>query len=105
VVLFIICNERVCFFYIKSLKNLFLKFLNLSFTPYVDLKKLIQRVFTILWILVSLVIIIIFVGMFTTAMTVYAINGQSLSEKVIGFNKYSVDRPWLDLENANSVGN
>jgi hypothetical protein len=54
---------------------------------------------------VSLVIIIIFVGMFTTAMTVYAINGQSLSEKVIGFNKYSVDRPWLDLENANSVGN
>lgn len=43
--------------------------------------------------------------MFTTAMTIYAMNGQSLSEKVIGFNKYSVDRPWLDLENANAVGN
>ena len=43
--------------------------------------------------------------MFTTSLTVYAINGQSLSEKVIGFNKYSIDRPWLDLENANAVGN
>ncbi len=42
--------------------------------------------------------------MFTTALTIYAINGQSLSQKVIGFNKYSVDRPWLDLENANAVG-
>lgn len=38
--------------------------------------------------------------MFNTALTVYALNGQSLNEKIIGLNKFSTDRLWLDNENA-----
>lgn len=38
--------------------------------------------------------------MFTSQLTMYALNGQSLNEKVIAINKYSTDRIWLDTENA-----
>lgn len=41
--------------------------------------------------------------MFTTSLTLYAINGQSLNKKLVGLPKYSSDRLWLDIENAMAV--
>ena len=44
---------------------------------------------------------VIFVGMFSVSLTVYALNGESLSRKIIGINKHAVnDRLWLELENS-----
>ena len=42
--------------------------------------------------------------MFTSSLTMYAMNGQSLIDKAIGINKYSTDRIWIDTENAIAVG-
>lgn len=54
--------------------------------------------------MVSLVIVVIFIAMFTTSLTIYAINGESLNEKIIGINKYSTDIVWIKTENAVAVG-
>jgi hypothetical protein len=42
--------------------------------------------------------------MFTTSLTIYAINGESLNGKIIGINKYSTDIVWIKTENAVAVG-
>jgi hypothetical protein len=76
-----------------------------GFTPRVDLKKFVARVFAVIWMMISLVIIIIFVAMFTTSLTIYGLNGQSLNSRTVGIIKYSSDRLWLDTENAVVVGN
>lgn len=83
----------------------YLMFVTNGFTPYVDIRKVLQRIFAVIWIMISLVIIIIFIAMFTTSLTIYAIEGQTLESKAIGVNKFSSDRTWIDLENANPVGN
>ena len=75
-----------------------------SLAPGFYAKKWAIRVFTVLWMMVSLVIVVIFISMFTSSMTIYAINGQSLQQKMIGLNRYSSDRVWLELENAIAVG-
>lgn len=50
-----------------------------------------------------MIIFVVFISMFTSQITIYGINGQSLNEKLIGLNKYSLDRTWIDQENAYSV--
>ena len=55
--------------------------------------------------MVSLVIVVIFIAMFSTSLTMYAMNGESLDDKVIGINKYSSDIIWLKTENSKAVGN
>ena len=54
--------------------------------------------------MVSLVIVVIFIAMFTTSLTIYAINGESLNGKIIGINKYSTDIVWIKTENSVAVG-
>ena len=63
-----------------------------------------MRVFTIIWLAVGLLILIIFIGMFTSSFTLYALNGESLANKNVGINKYSTDKYWLQLENAIIAG-
>lgn len=69
-----------------------------------DAKNWIMKLFTIIWMLISFLIVIVFIATFTTAMTTYALNGQSLSKKLIGIQKFSYDSVWLELENAIPVG-
>jgi hypothetical protein len=52
-----------------------------------------------------MVIVVIFTAMFTTSLVMYAMNGQSLDEKIVGINRYSTDRLWLETENTVPVGN
>ena len=54
--------------------------------------------------MVSLVIVVIFIAMFTSSLTIYAMHGESLMEKIIGINKYSTDKVWLETENSVAVG-
>lgn len=53
--------------------------------------------------MVIMVLVVVFVSMFTTQLTIYGLSGQSLNEKLIGINKFSTDRFWIDQENAYSV--
>jgi hypothetical protein len=54
--------------------------------------------------MVSLVIVVIFIAMFTTSLTIYGMNGESLNGKIIGINKYSSDIVWIKTENSVAVG-
>jgi hypothetical protein len=54
--------------------------------------------------MVSLVIVVIFIGAFTSSLSVYALNGEPLTERRVGFYKYSKDRLWVEAENAIPVG-
>jgi hypothetical protein len=54
--------------------------------------------------MVSLVVVVIFSAMFTSSLTIYALNGQSLQQKLVGVSRHSSDRLWLDMENAIAVG-
>ena len=54
--------------------------------------------------MVSLVIVVIFVAMFTSALTIYGMHGESLLDKIIGINKFSTDKFWIESENSVAVG-
>ncbi|CAF0992383.1 unnamed protein product [Brachionus calyciflorus] len=81
----------------------FIIFTATSLSPRINIKNCIIRLFTIIWMLLSLIIIVVFVSMFTSQLTIYGLNGQSLNEKLVGLTKYSTDRNWLDQENAYNV--
>ncbi len=72
--------------------------------PRFYVKHIVNRVFTVIWMMVSLIIVIIFIASFTTSLSVYALNGEPLVKRSIGFYKYSKDRLWVDTENAVPVG-
>lgn len=79
----------------------FLVFSTTSLAPGINMRTCILKLFTIIWVLVSGVLICIFIAMFSTSLTMYALNGQSLSKKLIGIHKYAQqDKLWLEYENA-----
>ncbi|RNA05706.1 hypothetical protein BpHYR1_007283 [Brachionus plicatilis] len=62
-----------------------------------------MRIFSTVWMVIIMIIVVVFISMFTSQLTLYGISGQPLSEKLIGLNKFSLDRAWIDQENAYSV--
>ena len=82
----------------------FLVFTATSLAPGINMRSFILKIFTVIWMLVSGVLIIIYIGMFSVSLTVYALNGQNLNKKIIGVNKHAFDdRIWLEFENAIAI--
>ncbi len=63
-----------------------------------------MRLLIVVWMGVCGLIAVICVGLLAAGLTVYALNGRSLSEKVVGVDRHSSDKVWLKTENANIQG-
>ena len=53
---------------------------------------------------VCLILLVIFIGIFTASILVFALNGRSLNGKVVGIIKNSPDKILLELDNSIAVG-
>ncbi len=64
----------------------------------------IMRFMILIWLGICYLMLVICIGVMAAGLTLYALNGRSLSQKVIGIEKYSPDKTWLKMENAQIQG-